>query len=136
VVFPQITLGRPPVKTVGSFGRGSYFVFGIIDTIKFGAVARVYGICLATRNDFAFTANCGNGGRLAVFAHIHAKGAGLLHGERQVGRVNLVGIAFAQFANSKIDRTFRDAHLHDAFVEIQKRERGHAAHVNGGLTSL
>ena len=36
----------------------------------------------------------------------------------------------------KLIGAFRDAHLHDVFVEIQEGKRGHAAHVNGGLTRL
>jgi hypothetical protein len=118
IVFAQIALLSPTVEVVGGGRCSGDPIFGIIEAVEFRAVAGVYGVGLTIGGNFAFAAYRGNGGGIAVFAYIHAKGACLPDCECHVGSVNLVDIAFAELTDAKIDGAFRDAYLHDVFIEV------------------
>ena len=94
------------------------------------------GVGLAAGGDFAFAADRDDGGGVAIFGDVYAEGAGLAHGECEIWSVYFVDVAFAEFADAEIDCAFGDADLHDVAVEIEEREGGHAAHVDGGGADL
>src|SRR5712691_8420242 len=135
VVFLQVALRGPTIEAVGT-RRPIDVVFDVFRTVEFGALAGMYFIRFAAGGDFTLAAEDGNSGGVAIFIHVNAKCSGLLHGESQVGSVDFVKIAFAEFAHAEIDATFSEAYLCDALVEIEKRHRAHAAEMDGCLAGL
>ena len=108
----------------------------LVGTADVAALACVHQIGLSSSCDFALAANHGYGGVVSVFVHIHAESACFADGEREIRGVNFVGIALAQFADAEIYVAFGQPHLNHILIEIEEKESGHAAEVNGGLSSL
>ena len=77
-------------------------------------------VSLAAGGNFAFAANHGYAGGVAVFIYVNAKRSCFLDGESQVRSVDFVKVALAKFANAEIDATLRKSHLGDALVEVQE----------------
>src|SRR6266851_3445677 len=120
VVFLQVALRGPTIEAVGT-RRTINAVFDVFRTVEFRALAGMHFVCLAASGDFTLAAENGDSGGVAIFIHVNAKRSGLLHGESQVGSVDFVKIALAEFADAEVDATFSEAHLCDALVEIEKR---------------
>src|ERR1700686_546538 len=96
----------------------------------------MHGVGLASSRNFAFAANGGHAGAVAIFTDVDTKIAGFFYRECEIGGVYFVEIAFAKFAHAEIDGAFGQAHLRDVFVEVEERQPGHAADMNARLTSL
>src|SRR6266702_8170436 len=135
VVFFQVALGGPTIEAVRT-GSPVNVVLDVVRAVEFGALPGMNFIGLAAGSYFTFTANCGNASRVAVFIDVNAKSARFLDGESQIRRVHFVEIALTKFADAEIDAAFRKAHLRDALVKVQERQRGHAAEVNGCWAGL
>ena len=134
-VFLHVALGGPAIETVGT-GSLLNAVLNVFCAVEFGALTGMNFVSLATGGDFAFAANHGHAGRVAVIIHVDAKGACLFDREYKIRSVHFVEVALAKFANAEIDATFREAHLRDSLIEIEEGKSGHAAQVDGGHTSL
>ena len=63
-----------------------------------------------------FAADDGNAGGIAVFVYIKAERAGLADSESQIGRIDFIDVAFANFFDAEVDGTLGETHLRDALV--------------------
>ncbi len=111
-------------------------IFRIINAIEFGLFAGVDFIGLATRSDFALAANHSDARTVTVFVHVDSERAGFFNGKCQVGSIDLIEVAFPQFANAEVQGALGDAHLRDVFVQIEKGKGGHAAKMQRRLPRL
>src|SRR5438309_2672642 len=134
-VFLQVALGSPAVKTVGT---GSLFntVLNVFGAVEFSALTRMDFVGLAAGGDFAFAANHGHAGGVAVLSNVNAKSARFLDSECQIRSVHFIEIALTKFADAEIDAAFSEAHLRDSLIEIEEGKGGHASEMDGGGTGL
>src|SRR5690348_9930627 len=80
IVFLQVALLRPAIETV-RFGRGADAVLNVLGSVEFAAFARMNVVGLSACSDFAFATNHGDAAGIAIFVHVNAECARLLHGE-------------------------------------------------------
>src|SRR6266852_863938 len=122
VVFLQVALRGPAVEAVRT--RSLFNVgLNVVCAIEFGALTEVNFIGFAAGGHFALAANYRHASGVAVFIHVDAKCSGLLDSESQIRGVHFVEIAFTQLGDAEIDATLGKAHLRDALIEIEERER-------------
>src|SRR5262249_9338987 len=101
-------------------GRRRDAVANILRAVEFAAFAWPDRVRLAAGGNLAGAADRGNASGFAVFGNVNAKCTGLANSEREIWRVDFVDFAFAQLADSEIDRALGDAHLDGVVVEIQE----------------
>src|SRR5438034_3901739 len=77
-----------------------YIVLNVFRAVEFGPLARMNFVSLAAGGNFAFAANHGYAGGVAVFIYVNAKRSCFLDGESQVRSVDFVMVALAKFANA------------------------------------
>ena len=135
IVFFQIAFRGPAIQPVGT-RRALNIGFDILRASEFSLLTGVNRVRLAAGGDFALSANDGDARILAALIHINAERARLLHHESQIRRVQFVDIALAQLPHTKINAAFREAHLNDVAIQVQKRKSRHATQMNGSLSRL
>src|SRR5258708_8134251 len=111
-------------------------VLNVVRAVEFGALAGMNFIGFAAGSNFAFAANYGHAGGVAIFINVNAKSTRLFNDEGQIRSVHFVDIALTQFADTEVDATFRKAHLRDALIKVQEGKRGHAAEMHRGRAGL
>src|SRR5258708_21568799 len=111
-------------------------VLNVVRAVEFGALAGMNFIGFAAGSNFAFAANYGHAGGVAIFINVNAKSTRLFNDEGQIRSVHLVDIALTQCADAEVQTAFRKAHLCDALLTVQEGQRGHAAEMHLGRPGL
>src|SRR5690242_5623297 len=126
VLSPVALLGPliEPIRT----RRANDAVGGVIFcAVEFSLLSGMHFVILSSRRDFAVAANHRQARGVSGFVNVNAKVTRLLNVEDHIWGVNFVNIALAQFADAEIHAAFGNAHLGDAFIEVEKRKSSHAA---------
>src|SRR5246127_1032238 len=122
IVFLQIAVLGPTIKIVRFMGgaRGHFDV--ALSASHVDAFTGLDGINLTAGGNFARTADRGDSGEVTIFADVNAEGAGFADSEREVGGINFIVLALANFADAKIEFALGDTNLGDVLVEIEERD--------------
>src|SRR5208283_3049150 len=136
VVFLQVTILRPAIQIIRGWRSGGREFYVVVRTRDVGALTGVNRIRLPARGNFTLAADGGDAGIVTVLIDVDAEIARLANGERKIGRVHFVVIALKNFTNAEVELAFGEAYLGDVLIEIQERDGGHAAEMQGGLSCL
>ena len=136
ILFAQVSIIGPLIQAIRRRRLSDSGLDVVIGAVEHAALARLEIVGLAAGCDLAFAADNGNAGGVAVFVYVDPESAGLGDVENRIRGVHFVHVTFANFADTKIDSTFSDAHLGDSLVEIEEGKSGHAAEMNGDHAGL
>src|SRR6185437_9016074 len=116
----SVAISGPTIKLVYLIA----VAFGIriqpIDTAKSVGIVRVYRVSAASAGDFALAAANFDDGRVSSLVHGDAVNAGLEDGERQVGRINLVGLGLVEAPHAQKQSSRAQLNLCDVVAQIQE----------------
>ena len=135
MIFACIALLGPAIEIVRA-ARSAGFVAGVFRAGEVGAIACVHRIVLAAGGHLAFASERGDVGDVAVLVDINAEIARFGHRKRQVGRINLIGFAAAQFAHAHIDGAFGQPDLNGIVIEVEEGESRALAQTNRRCTGV
>src|SRR5208337_1835719 len=136
LIFLEVAFLGPTIEGIRfASSAGNVFHVGV-GAADVGALASIQGISLSGGGYFALAADYGDSGVVAIFVYVNAESAGFADGEGEVGSIHFIVFALAEFPHAEIEVAFGQTHLNHVLIEIQERERGHAAEMNRGLSRL
>ncbi len=135
ILFPQITIIRPLIEPI-RLGRLRDRGLDIICAIEYAALTGFEIVRLSAGGHLPLATDHCDAGGIAVLVYVYAECSRLFNGEGQIGRVDFIDVAFANFFYAEVDGAFREPHLSDVLVEVQECQGGHTTEMNGNYTGL